>query len=70
MFTSAVFVETVFAWPGIGTMMVEAVQRRDYPVLQAGAFIVGGTFVLLSWIVDTLYGIVDPRIKIRSSAAR
>lgn len=63
MFTSAVFVEAVFGWPGIGTMMVSAVQGRDYPTLQAGAFVVASVFVLISWIVDVAYSLVDPRIK-------
>jgi peptide/nickel transport system permease protein len=66
MFTSAVFVEAVFGWPGVGTMMISAVQGRDYPTLQAGAFVVASVFVLISWIVDTLYGVVDPRIKTRT----
>lgn len=65
MLTAAVFVETVFAWPGIGTMMVTAVLNRDYPLVQAGAFVVATTFVLLSWIIDSLYGLVDPRINVR-----
>lgn len=68
MFTSAVFVEAVFGWPGIGTAIVEAVGNRDYPTLQAGAFVVGTIFVVINWIVDTLYGLVDPRIKTQATA--
>ncbi|MGH2472482.1 MAG: ABC transporter permease [Candidatus Limnocylindria bacterium] len=62
MLTAAVFVEAVFAWPGVGAMMVGSVLNRDYPVVQAGALLVAATFVLLSWIIDALYGLVDPRI--------
>lgn len=68
MFTSAVFVEAVFGWPGIGTAIVDAVGNRDYPTLQAGAFVVGAVFVVINWIVDTLYGFIDPRIKTQATA--
>jgi len=70
MLTAAVFVEAVFAWPGIGTMMVSSVLARDYPVVQAGAFVVSGTFVGLSWLIDTLYVFIDPRISMRGRAAQ
>ena len=63
MFTSAVFVEAVFGWPGVGTMMISAVQGRDYPTVQAGAFVVASVFVIVNWTVDALYSLVDPRIK-------
>lgn len=63
MFTAAVFVETIFGWPGIGTMMVGAVSARDYPLLEAGAFIVAGVFVFINWVVDILYGVIDPRVR-------
>jgi len=63
MFTSAVFVEAVFGWPGVGTMMISAVQGRDYPTVQAGAFVVATVFVIVNWTVDALYSLVDPRIK-------
>src|SRR5438128_1631680 len=61
MFTSAVLVEAVFSWPGVGTMMIKAVEGRDYPTLQAGAFVVASVFVLINWVVDALYGLIDPR---------
>ncbi len=68
MFTAAVFVETIFGWPGVGTMMVNAVGGRDYPTLQAGAFIVGAVFVVINWAVDILYGIIDPRVRAGEAA--
>ena len=70
MLTAAVFVETVFAWPGVGTMMVESVLARDYPLVQAGAFVVAGTFVGLSWLIDTLYVFIDPRIDSRGGSGQ
>lgn len=69
MFTSAVFVETVFGWPGIGTMMVSAVESRDYPTLQAGALIVAAVFLVVNLIVDLLYAMIDPRIRVHAGAA-
>jgi len=69
LFTSAVFVEAVFGWPGVGTMMVRAAESRDYPTLQAGAFVVASIFVIVNWVVDTLYGVVDPRVRTQQAAA-
>jgi peptide/nickel transport system permease protein len=51
-------------------MMVAAVLNRDYPVVQAGALLVATTFVMLSWIIDVLYGLVDPRINVRGRPAQ
>jgi peptide/nickel transport system permease protein len=68
MFTAAVFVETIFGWPGVGTMMVSAVGGRDYPTLQAGAFVVAAVFVIVNWAVDLLYGVIDPRVRAEEGA--
>lgn len=59
----SVIVESVFAWPGLGRLMVDSVETRDYPVLQAGVFIIGVLVVLINFIVDLLYQVVDPRLK-------
>jgi peptide/nickel transport system permease protein len=59
----SVVVESVFSWPGLGRLMVEAVTARDYPVLQAGVFVIGVLVVLINFIVDLLYQVVDPRLK-------
>jgi peptide/nickel transport system permease protein len=69
MFTAAVFVETIFGWPGVGTMMVSAVGGRDYPTLQAGAFVVAAVFVVINWVVDIAYGAIDPRVRTDEKAA-
>ncbi len=61
----SVVVESVFAWPGLGRLMVESVTARDYPVLQAGVFTVGVLVVSINFIVDLLYQVVDPRLKTR-----
>ncbi|HKS92967.1 MAG TPA: ABC transporter permease, partial [Tepidiformaceae bacterium] len=59
----AVLTESVFAWPGIGRFMVDAIQARDFPIVQGGVLLTAMTFVLINLLVDLLYGVVDPRIK-------
>jgi peptide/nickel transport system permease protein len=57
-------VEVVFAWPGIGQLVINAADRQDFPVLQAG-IIVAGVFVVLSnLVVDTFYRLVDRRLQV------
>lgn len=58
-----VFVEAVFAWPGIGLLVYQSITQRDLPVIQAGVLVSALAFVLLNLIVDTLHGVVDPRIR-------
>jgi peptide/nickel transport system permease protein len=58
----AVVTESVFAWPGLGRLMVEAVTARDYPVIQAGVFTTGVIVVAINFAVDLLYQVVDPRL--------
>jgi peptide/nickel transport system permease protein len=59
----AVITETVFAWPGVGRLAIQAISDRDYPVVQAVVFIVALGFVLVNLIVDILCGYLDPRIR-------
>ncbi|MCT2536071.1 ABC transporter permease [Aquibacillus koreensis] len=59
----AVLTETIFGWPGIGRYIYDAIQFRDYPVVQSGILIVALFFVLINLCVDLLYSVVDPRIK-------
>jgi peptide/nickel transport system permease protein len=58
-----VIVETVFAWPGLGSLMVEAMQGRDYPLIQAGTLLISAVLVFLNLGVDVLFGVIDPRIR-------
>ena len=60
----AVIVETVFGWPGVGTLMFDSVIRRDYPVVLAITLFVGLVFVALNLLVDLCYGLIDPRIRL------
>lgn len=58
----AVITETIFAWPGVGRLAVQAIANRDYPVVQAAVFVLAAIFVLINFLVDVLYSYVDPRV--------
>jgi len=64
MLSGAVIIETVFSWPGMGRLIVQAVPGRDFPVIQAGVFVFALIFVGLNLIVDLLYTVVDPRVRL------
>ncbi len=59
----AVLTETIFAWPGIGRYIFEAISSRDYPVIQSGILIIAFLFVIINLIVDLLYAVLDRRIR-------
>jgi peptide/nickel transport system permease protein len=59
----AVVTETVFAWPGIGRLAIEAIRSRDYPIVQSAVLIVASMFVVINFLVDLAYGWLDPRIR-------
>ena len=63
LFSGTVFIETVFAWPGMGKLIVDAITQRDYPVIMAGSLIFANMVVVGNLIADMLYAIVDPRIR-------
>ena len=63
----AVVIETVFAWPGLGTVLLEAVLRRDYPVVLAGVAVLSAVFVTINLVVDLLYTRIDPRVRLGAS---
>lgn len=62
--SGAVVIETVFAWHGVGDLLLGATLRRDYPVLQFGVLIVAGAVVVINLLVDLLYSAVDPRVRL------
>ena len=66
MINVAVVVETVFAWPGIGRLLYEGITFRDFPVVQAVVLIGGAMIVLVNLLVDILYALIDPRIRLES----
>jgi len=59
----AVVTETVFSWPGLGSLAIEAISSRDYPVVQAVVLVVSFVYVFLNLGVDVLYALLDPRIR-------
>ncbi|TGA96470.1 ABC transporter permease [Sporolactobacillus shoreae] len=61
----AILTETIFGWPGIGLYVYNAIQYRDYPVIQSGILVISFIFVMVNFITDLLYGLFDPRIKYR-----
>jgi ABC-type dipeptide/oligopeptide/nickel transport system permease component len=61
----SVITETIFAWPGVGRLSVQAIFNRDYPVVQAAVFILATTFVVVNFLVDIMYTYLDPRIRLR-----
>lgn len=65
--TAAVMVEVVFAWPGIGRLLIDSITNRDYAVVQAVTLFVAFVYVLLNMIVDLLYVYLDPRIRRREA---
>ena len=64
LLAGAVLTETVFAWPGIGTWLVDAIESRNYPVLQGGILFVAFVFVLVNLLVDISYAYLNPRIRL------
>ena len=65
MLSGAIVIETVFSWPGMGRLIVQAVPGRDFPVIQAAVFVFAIVFVAINLLVDVLYSVVDPRVTLR-----
>ena len=65
LLTGAILTETIFSWPGIGKWLLEAVYRRDYPVVQGGVLLIAGLVILVNTVVDLLYYSVNPALRKR-----
>lgn len=63
----AVITETIFSWPGIGQLTIEAIQRRDYPVVQACVLLISLAYVMVNTLTDLAYGWLDPRVRLGGS---
>ncbi|MFT3802005.1 MAG: glutathione ABC transporter permease GsiC [Burkholderiaceae bacterium] len=61
----SIVVEKVFNWPGMGSLLVDAVEMRDYPVIQGAVLLFSLEFILINLVVDVLYGLINPTIRIR-----
>jgi peptide/nickel transport system permease protein len=64
MIGGAVVTETVFGLPGVGNLVVSAVLRRDYPVIQGALLVIAAIYVVINFSIDLLYAVVDPRVKV------
>jgi peptide/nickel transport system permease protein/oligopeptide transport system permease protein len=63
LLSGAVITETIFAWPGLGQLLVGSILARDYPVVQGAVLLVAISFVLINLLVDLLYAAIDPRVR-------
>lgn len=63
LLNGAVIVETVFGWPGIGRLMIDAIMQRDFAVIQAAILVTAGAILLLNIVLDITYAILDPRVR-------
>src|SRR6266478_1551394 len=63
LFTGAILTETIFSWPGVGKWLIEAINRRDYPVLQGGTLLIGAVVMAVNLMVELAYGLINPRIR-------
>ncbi|MDR6235716.1 ABC transporter permease subunit [Pseudomonas oryzihabitans] len=63
LLSGAVLTETIFSWPGIGKWLIEAIGARDYPVVQNGILLIATLVILVNFVVDILYGLINPRIR-------
>jgi peptide/nickel transport system permease protein len=63
LFSGAVLIEVIFAWPGMGRIMVDAIFQRDYPLVMATSFIFAVIVIAGNLIADVLYAVADPRIR-------
>jgi peptide/nickel transport system permease protein/oligopeptide transport system permease protein len=61
--TGAVITETIFAWPGIGRLLIQSIGFRDYPLVQGCILLIAVAYVLVNLLTDLLYGVLDPRIR-------
>lgn len=66
LLTGTVITETIFDWPGVGTLLYGAIQRRDYPMVQGCVLFVACTYLVVNFLTDLMYGVVNPKVRIGS----
>jgi len=64
LLTGAIITEQIFSWPGLGRLLIQSINTRDYPQVQASILVIALTYILVNFASDLLYGVVDPRIKL------
>lgn len=65
LLTGAIITETIFAWPGLGRLIIQAIRLRDYPLVQGGILAIALTYLLMNLLTDLAYAYLDPRIRLR-----
>ena len=65
LLAGAILTETIFAWPGVGKWLYDAVLQRDYMVIQGGTLFVAAIFVIINVVVDVLYAVINPKISVQ-----
>lgn len=65
LLAGAIITETIFSWPGLGRLVVQGIQSRDYPLVQGCILVISMTYVMVNLVTDLVYGWVDPRIRLR-----
>jgi peptide/nickel transport system permease protein len=63
LLAGTVITETIFSWNGIGRLLIESIEKRDYPVTQACVLVVALTYVLVNFVTDVMYHLADPRMR-------
>ncbi|MDY7095525.1 MAG: nickel ABC transporter permease [Acidobacteriota bacterium] len=69
LLTGAIITETIFSWPGLGRLLIQAIRLRDYPLVQGGVLIIAVTYVLVNLLTDLIYALLDPRIRYQEEGA-
>jgi peptide/nickel transport system permease protein len=64
LLTGSIITETIFSWPGIGSLLIQAIRLRDYPLVLGGVLLIAFTYVLVNLVTDLLYGWLDPRVRV------
>lgn len=69
LLAGSVLIETVFDWPGVGALVAQSIQRKDYAVVETFILLSAVAYVVVNLVVDLLYGVIDPRVRVRPAAA-
>jgi peptide/nickel transport system permease protein len=64
LLTGAILTETIFGWPGLGRLLIQAIRLRDFPLVQGSVLLIAVTYVAVNLITDLVYAWLDPRIRI------
>lgn len=70
LLAGSVITETIFAWPGIGRLTVDAIRSRDYPLVQGCVLVIAGSYIVINLVTDLAYAWADPRLRVKANASR